>query len=74
VVDTGDPGEPEVVNETGPPDAGNPSKTTREPRIWQEHKILVVLDFPCSAVIHDCKGTVDPTLSFFDVSDPATRL
>jgi hypothetical protein len=62
------------VNETGPPDAGNPSKTTREPRILQEQKILVVLDFPGSAVIHDCQGTVDPTFSFSDLSDPGTRL
>ena len=52
VVDTSDPSDPEIVNEIGPPFAGNPSETTRELRIWQEEKILVVLTFTCSAVIN----------------------
>ena len=71
VVDTSDPSDPEIVNEIGPPFAGNPSETTRELRIWQEEKILVVLTFTCSAVIHHCEGSVTPNFRFFDLSDPA---
>ncbi|HEU4450118.1 MAG TPA: hypothetical protein VFR63_09105 [Gaiellaceae bacterium] len=70
VVDAGDPSDPHVVNEVGPPFAGNPSETTRELRIWQEKEILIVLAFTCSSVIHDCSGGVTPTFRFFDVSDP----
>ena len=72
VVDTSDPSDPQVVNEIGPPFAGNPSETTRELRIWQEQKILIVLTFTCSAVIHHCEGSVTPNFRFFDLSDPAT--
>jgi hypothetical protein len=71
VVDASDPRNPQVVNEIGPPLAGNPSETTRELRIWQERKILIVLNFTCSSVIHDCAGSVTPTFRFFDLSDPA---
>jgi LVIVD repeat len=71
VVDASDPSDPEVVNEIGPPFAANPSETTRELRIWQEQKILVVLTFTCSSVIHHCEGSVAPNFRFFDLSDPA---
>jgi hypothetical protein len=71
VVDASDPSDPEVVNEIGPPFAANPSETTRELRIWQEQKILIVLTFTCSAVIHHCEGSVAPNFRFFDLSDPA---
>jgi hypothetical protein len=59
-----------VVNEIGPPFAGNPSETTRELRIWQEQEILIVLTFTCSAVIHHCEGNVPPNFRFFDLSNP----
>ena len=71
VVDARDPSDPQVVNEIGPPFAANPGETTRELRIWQEKKILIVLTFTCSSVIHDCTGSVTPTFRFFDLSDPA---
>ena len=71
VVDASDPSDPEVVNEIGPPFAANPSETTRELRIWQDKKILIVLTFTCSAVIHHCEGAVAPNFRFFDLSDPA---
>ena len=71
VVDASDPSDPEVVNEIGPPFAANPSETTRELRIWQDKKILIVLTFTCSAVIHHCEGSVAPNFRFFDLSDPA---
>jgi hypothetical protein len=71
VVDASNPENPQVVNEIGPPFAANPSETTRELRIWQEKKVLIVLTFTCSAVIHHCEGSVAPNFRFFDLSDPA---
>lgn len=72
VVDISDPSSPAVVNEIGPPHAGNESETTRELRVWPEKKLLIVLSFRCSPVIHDCAGgPVTPTFRFFDLSDPA---
>jgi len=71
VVDARDPSDPEVVKEIGPPFAANPSETTRELRIWQEQKLLIVLTFTCSAVIHHCEGSTTPNFRFFDLSDPA---
>ena len=71
VVDASDPSDPTIVNEIGPPHAANPSETTRELRIWQEQKLLIVLTFTCSAVIHHCEGSVAPNFRFFDLSDPA---
>ena len=71
VVDASDPADPHVVTEVGPPFAANPAETTRELRIWQEQKVLIVLTFTCSAVIHHCEGSVAPNFRFFDLSDPA---
>src|ERR687891_284060 len=73
VVDASDPTAPEVVNEIGPPYAGNVSETTRELRVWPSKSLLMVASFGCSAVIHSCvAGAVTPTFRFFDLSDPAT--
>jgi hypothetical protein len=74
VVDASDPANPAVVNEIGPPYAGMVNETTRELRVWPERKLLMVLSFGCSAVIHACPG-VDheaavPAFRFFDLSDP----
>jgi hypothetical protein len=72
VVDASDPAHPSVVNEIGPPYAGNVNETTRELRVWPEQDLLMVLSFRCSPVIHACVGdAVTPTYRFFDVSDPA---
>ena len=72
VVDATDPSNPMVVNEIGPPYAGNVSETTRELRVWPRHDLLMVLSFGCSSVIHSCvPGAVTPKFRFFDVSDPA---
>jgi hypothetical protein len=71
VVDVSDPASPSVVNEIGPPYAGNVNETTRELRVWPERKLLIVLGFRCSPVIHACVGgEVTPTFRFFDLSDP----
>jgi hypothetical protein len=72
VVDASDPSSPQVVNEIGPPYAGNVSETTRELRVWPAKKLLMVASFGCSSVIHSCvAGAVTPTFRFFDLSDPA---
>jgi hypothetical protein len=72
VVDASDPTAPAVVNEIGPPYAGNVSETTRELRVWPGKDLLIVESFACSAVIHSCvAGSVIPTFRFFDLSDPA---
>jgi hypothetical protein len=72
VVDTARPRAPRVAGEIGPPWAGNVNETTRELRVWPRKKLLIVLTFTCSPVIHDCAGgSVVPTFRFFDLSDPA---
>ncbi|HEX6325273.1 MAG TPA: hypothetical protein VFZ72_01780 [Jiangellaceae bacterium] len=72
VVDISDPSSPEVVNEIGPPYAGNVSETTRELRVWPGKDLLIVASFACSSFIHSCvPGFVFPTFRFFDISDPA---
>jgi hypothetical protein len=81
VVDVTDPAAPTVVNEIGPPFAGNIGETTRELRVWWEKRLLVVLSFRCSPRIHDCASDeelrergefpVRPTLRFFDLTEPA---
>jgi hypothetical protein len=72
VVDATDPSSPTVVNEIGPPHAGNVSETTRELRVWTREDLLMVESFACSSVIHSCvPEAVTPTFRFFDVSDPA---
>jgi len=71
-VDVADPAHPSVVGEIGPPFAGNVNETTRELRVWPQQKLLMVLSFRCSPVIHACVGgAVTPTFRFFDLSDPA---
>ena len=62
VVDASDPSAPQVVNEIGPPYAGNVSETTRELRVWPG-KNLIVESFACSSVIHSCvAGSVIPKI------------
>jgi hypothetical protein len=80
IVDIARPRNPEVVGEIGPPHAGLPGITTRELRVWPEKKLLMVMTFSCSAVIHACEPTPPgfPSrdaafpfdIKFFDLSDP----
>jgi hypothetical protein len=70
-VDVSDPAHPSVAGEIGPPYAGNVNETTRELRVWPQKKLLMVLSFRCSPVIHACVGgDATPTYRFFDLSDP----
>jgi hypothetical protein len=72
VVDAGNPSDPHVVGEIGPPYAANDGETTRELRVWQRQKLLIVLSFPCSPSTHSCSGAdAMHTYRFFDLSDPA---
>jgi hypothetical protein len=74
IVDVANPAQPAVVGEIGPPFAGQVGITTRELRVWPERKLLVVMTFRCSSVIHACPPGNDTTfpfdLKFFDLNDP----
>ncbi len=68
VVDIHDPSRPRVVDEIGPPDAGNPAETSRELRVWPARDLLLVMSFRCDPVGHDCdRGPVTPAVRFFDI-------
>jgi hypothetical protein len=74
VVDVANPADPNIVGEIGRPNAGNQSETTRELRVWPQQKLLMSMNFGCSALIHACvstsdvSSTVTPTIRFFDLS------
>ena len=74
IVDASDPAAPTNVGEIGPPYAGLPGITTRELRVWPQQKLLMVMTFRCSSVIHDCAPGNDTTfpfdIKFFDLTDP----
>src|SRR5262249_32845778 len=59
-----DPGQPQVVGEIGPPFAGNVGITTRELRVWPQQKLLMVMTFRCSHVIHACPAGNDTKFPF----------
>jgi len=74
IADIADPSNPTVVGEIGPPFAGNVGITTRELRVWPQKKLLMVMTFRCSSVIHACPPGTDTTfpfdIKFFDLTDP----
>src|ERR671937_2809117 len=74
IVDVADPANPTVVGEIGPPFAGQVGITTRELRVWPQKKLLMVMTFRCSSVIHACPPGTDTTfpfdIKFFDLTDP----
>ncbi len=74
IADIADPANPTVVGEIGPPYAGQVGITTRELRVWPQQKLLMVMTFRCSSVIHVCPPGNDTTfpfdIKFFDLSDP----
>lgn len=77
VVDVADPAHPAVVGEIGIPDEGLPKSTSRELRVWPDQKLLMVLNFDCSAILHACispadaAGSVQWDIKFYDLADPA---
>jgi hypothetical protein len=75
VVDASDPSKPEVVNELLGEQAVL-GQTSRELRVWPQQKLLMVLNFECSALIHRCSSTGDlgsrrNAIRFYDLTDPA---
>lgn len=74
IVDVKDPANPKIVGEVGEPFAGKIGITTRELRVWPDKRLLIVMSFRCSAVIHACKSGTDAQfpydLTFFDLTDP----
>jgi len=74
IVDIVDPAHPKVVGEIGKPYAGNIGVTTRELRVWPGKKLLLVMDFRCSHLIHACQSGSDAQfpfdIAFFDLTDP----
>jgi len=74
IVNIKNPAEPTIAGEIGKPYAGNAGVTTRELRVWPQKKLLIVMNFHCSHVIHACQDGTDKDfpfdLSFFDLGDP----
>ena len=74
IVDVTDPAHPKDVGEIGRPYAGNVGITTRELRVWPWKKLLIVMDFRCSSVIHACPKGTDKQypfdIAFFSLADP----
>src|SRR5258707_8638417 len=74
IVDVKDPTNPTVVGEIGPPLEGNVGITSRELRVWPQQKLLMIMNFRCSSVIHACPRGNDTTfpfdIKFYDLSDP----
>jgi hypothetical protein len=73
IVDVKDPAHPKVIGEIGKPYAGNVGITTRELRVWPDKKLLIVMDFRCSHVIHACQSGTDAQfpfdIAFFDLTN-----
>ena len=74
IVDVKDPTNPTVVGEIGPPLEGNVGITSRELRVLPQHKLLMVMNFRCSSVIHACPAGNDTTfpfdIKFYSLKDP----
>ena len=72
--DVADPAHPHVVGEIGPPSEGNTGITSRELRVWPREKLLIVMNFRCSSVIHACPPGTDKqfgyNLSFYSLRHP----
>src|SRR6266487_4011601 len=74
VEDIANPADPHVVGEIGPPLEGNPGITSRELRVWPRARLLIVMNFRCSSVIHACVAGTDQQfrydLAFYSLADP----
>jgi LVIVD repeat len=74
IEDIANPAHPHVVGEIGPPLEGNTGISSREVRVWPRAKLLIVMNFRCSSVIHACppgNDTLFPfDLKFYSLADP----
>jgi hypothetical protein len=69
VLDISNPTNPQVVYQIGPPEEGLPGQTSRELRVWPDQELLIVLNFACTAGLHDCgPSSTPPHISFYDIS------
>jgi hypothetical protein len=69
VVDIANARKPRVVAQLPPEPAG---QTTRELRVWPQQKLLMVMIFRCSSVIHACPAGTPPdySIKFYDLTNP----
>ncbi len=74
VLDIKNPAAPTFLNEFGNEFTTGTfaGQTSRELRVWPEQKLLMVMYFRCSSIIHACTrpATDDWRIRFFDLSDP----
>jgi hypothetical protein len=70
VVDISKPAEPKIVSKIEEPHENNEGETSRELRIWQEKKLLIVMNLGSNCgQIHACSpNTVDDNYRFYDIS------
>ncbi len=68
VLDIDNPGDPAVVGRIGAPHEAKPSQTPRELRVWPQKKLLMVMNFQCSTLIHSCVDGPDVwNIKFYDL-------
>ena len=73
IVDVANPASPTTVGEFGQEFVTdtNQGQTSRELRVWPQQKLLMVMYFRCSSVIHACPPSADTwRIRFFDLTDP----
>jgi hypothetical protein len=69
VVDIADTSSPFVVHEIEPPDQGSVGGTSRELRVWPDDDLLLVLNFGCDWVLHDCApAPTEASIRFYDIA------
>lgn len=80
VLDLADPTNPKTVGEIALPPKLLLGYTSRELRVWPQQKMLVVIYFNCSAILHACPTGAGGDLAglapfqhmaFFDLTNPA---
>ena len=78
IVKATEPANPTTVGEIALPAKLTLGYTSRELRVWPQQKMLVVMYFGCSALIHACASGSDTGLQplrqfdFFDLTNPAS--
>lgn len=76
IVDARNPAAPRTVGEITEQQGGL-GQTSRELRVWPQQKLLMVMNFQCSALLHRCTspadvaGSTDSAIRFYDLTDPA---
>lgn len=77
IVDVTDPAHPADTGSIPLPADLSVGYTSREMRVWPQQKLLMVVYFGCSAILHACAsgadlaGSLTSRINFFDLSDQA---